>query len=138
MKLKLFSKALSLALLTTISFAAHAQQEVQIHLSTAELQEIYDNPTRSYVYVGREASNIADVIAEISKFEDDKSSAVWGLKDHIERGFVIGNYDAVAQALEQAEAIANRMDPDRASALSRSLKHVIEQVADDQLNLDAE
>src|ERR1700676_257662 len=138
MKLKFFSRVLSLTLLTTISLSANQQQEVQIHLSSAELQEIYDNPTRSYVYVGKEASNIADVIAEISKHEDDKNSAVWGLRNHLEKGFVIGNYDAVAQALEQAEAVMNRIDPDRASALSRSLDSVIEQVADDQLNLDAE
>jgi Chaperone of endosialidase len=133
MKLKLF---LSLALLTTISLAA--SDEVRIHLSNAELQEIIDNPTRSYVYVGREASNIADVIDEISKFEDDKDSAVWGLRDHIAKGFVIGNYDAVAQALEQAEVVMNRVDPDRTSVLSRSLDNIIEQVAEDQLNLDAD
>src|SRR5579862_2427375 len=129
----------------TSSFAeatADRPETTQIHLSEVELQEIFSNPKRSYVYVGREVSNIADVIAEISKLEDNQNSAVWGLKNHIDKGFVIGNYDAVAQALEQAEITlknhTNDLDADTARALSQSLNNIITQVIDDKLSLDAE
>src|SRR5690349_3851669 len=92
---------------------------------------------RSYVYVGREVSNLADVVAEISKLEEDKNSPVCALAQHIDKGFAIGNYEAVAQALEHAEAVLNRIDPDKASALSQALNDVMEQVAEEQLNIDA-
>jgi hypothetical protein len=152
MKSKIFSTVLSLALLTTVALSASEQsssaqspengQETQIHLSAIELQEIFSNPTRSYVYVGREVSDIANVIAEISKLEDNQDSAVWGLVNHIERGFVIGHYDAVAQALEEAELLlskhADTLDVDRAADLSRSLNNIIEQVIEERLSLDAD
>ena len=77
MKQKLFFKALCLALLTAVTLSADEQQEIQIHLSEVELQEIFSNPNRSYVYVGREISDIADVITEISKLEDNQNSPVW-------------------------------------------------------------
>lgn len=134
MKLKLF---LSLALLTTIGLSAN-DQEAQIYLSMIEVQEIFDNPHRSYVYVGKEASNMAEVIDEISKFEENQNSPIWGLKDHISKGFSVGNYEAVALALEQAETIMNNVDPDRTSKLSQDLGVIVQLVAEEQLTLDAE
>src|SRR5580692_4858662 len=135
-------RALCLTLLVTISLPTIAQESTQIHLSEVELQEIFSNPKRSYVYVGREVSNIADVIEEISKLEDNQNSAVWGLRNHIEKGFVIGNYDAVAQALEQAEIAlkkhADSLDANKARDLSQSLSNIINQVIEDNLSLDAE
>src|SRR5579862_7359692 len=126
----------------TSSFAeatADRPETTQIHLSEVELQEIFSNPKRSYVYVGREVSNIADIIEEISKLEDNQNSAVWGLKNHINNGFVIGNYDAVAQALEQAELTlkkhADSLDATKARDLSQSLDNIINQVIEDRLSL---
>lgn len=135
MKLKSFSQTLGLALLTVISL--RADESAQIYLSAAEVQEIYDNPTRSYVYVGKDVTNLADIIAEINKLEDEENSPTRALEDHINKGFVIGNYDGVAQALEHAEAVLNRVEPDRTSELSQALNAIIEQVDAEQLNINA-
>src|SRR5882762_4197630 len=108
MKQKLFSPLpyhmmLAAAFLSSCLQAVETeQQDVQIHLSMLELQEIFSNPNRPYVYVGSEVSEIASIINEISALDDDADSLIHGLKGHIEKGFAIGNYDAVAQALEQA------------------------------------
>ncbi len=135
MKLKSFSQTLGLALLTVMSITAN--ESAQIYLSAAEVQEIYNNPTRSYVYVGRDASNLVDVIAEINKLENEENSPAKELEDHINKGFVIGDYDGVAQALEHAEAVLNRVDVNRTSELSQALNAIIEQVDAEQLNIDA-
>jgi hypothetical protein len=147
MKPKIFSGYLSsafyIALLSiALPLSAEEAKEVEIHLSEVELQEIFSNPTRAYVYVGRETSNIADVMQEISKFDDNANSLIHGLTNHIQKGFAIGNYDAVAQALEEAELMLQKnwekLGEEKASALSRSLDFIIEQVIEERLNLDAE
>lgn len=143
MKSKIFSHYLHFVFLSAIlSLSANDQNEIQIHISEVELQEIFNNPDRSYVYVGNEVSNIADVIAEISKLDDNKDSFIWGLVNHIGKGFVIGNYEAVAQALEQAELLlrnkSSLLDADKARDLFQSLNNIIEQVIEEKLTIDAE
>ena len=118
------------------------RQEIEIHLSELELQEIFKDPTRSYVYVGKEVSNITPLMTELSKLDDDQESLVHRLKKHIEKGFNIGNYDGVAQTLEYAEQLLgkkrNSLDEEQAIALTQALDKIIEQVINEQLNLDAE
>lgn len=147
MKPKVFSHYLSSAfyaalLSVALPLSAEEAKNVEIHLSEIELQEIFNNPTRSYVYVGREISNIADVMEELGKLDDNPASLVHGLAEHIGKGFNIGNYDAVAQALEEAEALlikhADALGEEKATALTRTLDAIIEQVIEERLNLDAE
>ena len=137
MKLK-HIQMLSLIFLTTFSLAANEQQESkQIYLSTAEVQEIFANPTRAYVYIGRDISNLADIITEVSKLENDENSPVKALENHIEQGYVIGNYDGVALALEHAEEVMNKIDPEKETELAQALNTIVEQIDEEQLNLDA-
>ncbi len=148
MKSKLLSHGslymmLSLAILSSsFSIIAHDPQEVQIHLSELEIQEIFNNPTRTYLYLGDEVSKIADVVEELSKLDDNRESLIHGLKNHIEKRFYIANYDAVAQALEYAEELlrekGSALSEEKRAALTRALDTLIDQVADDRLNLDAE
>src|SRR5438105_10543304 len=87
MKLKVFSpyvySVLCAMLLSVVthSFAAE-QKTVEIRLSEVELKEIFDNPARSYVYIGAEVTNIAALLEELSAFDDNKSSLVHGLVEH--------------------------------------------------------
>jgi len=118
------------------------QTEIDVYLSPIELQAIFNNPTRSYVYLGKEASNLVDIITEISKFDDNHDSAIHALVEHVDKGFVIGSYDAIAQALEEAELVLfehrSALDKEKASALTQTLNKVIDQVIDDKLNVDAD
>lgn len=151
MKSKMLSSVLCFAFLATLSVsadeqqetpAANEQQETKIYLSAVEVQEIFNNPDRSYVYLGKEVSVIPQVIAEISKLEDNQESLVWLLANHIEKGFVIGNYEAVVQSLEQAQLVlrdhADALDENTALALSQSLDEIIEHVTANNLSLNAE
>lgn len=142
MKLKM-SSILSLMLLSiALPVAAQEQKGVEIRISEPELQEIYSNPKRSYVYVGPEATPIAAIMQELSKFDENPNSLVRGLAEHTSKGFVIGNYDAVAQALEEAELVlaahADEIGEEKAEAIANSLDTIIEQVIEEKLTLDAE
>jgi hypothetical protein len=121
--------------------AKEENQNIHIYLSEIEVQEIFNNPDRAYVYLGKEVSLIAQVITEISILESNKNSLVWSLTDHIEKGFVIGNYDAVLQSLKEAQIVllnnADVLDGKKALALSNSLNEIIEQVTANNLSLNA-
>jgi hypothetical protein len=147
MKPKIFSGYLSSAfyaalLSVALPLSAEEAKSVEIHLSAVELQEIFNNPKRSYVYVGEEVSAIAKLIAELAKLDENPASLVHGLNEHIAKGFNIGNYDAVAQALEEAEQLliknADLLGEEKTEELANSLNDVIEQVIDEKLNLDSE
>lgn len=148
MKSKILSSVLCLALLNAhVSLLAEeqdatSQEATPIYLSAVEVQEIFNNPDRSYVYVGKDVSAIPQLIAEISKFDENKDSLVWSLADHIEKGFVIGNYEAVTQALVQAGLVlhkhAHELTGDKVFALYDSLNGVIQQVTANKLSLNAE
>ena len=148
MKSKLLLSALCLALLNSTPqlFAeeqiTEEQAEGQIYLSAVEVQEIFDHPDRSYVYLGKQVSAIPQVIAEINKLDNNKESLVWLLEDHMNKGFVIGYHEGVLQALEQAQVILQNHTDDSekeiVAVLSGSLTEIIENVAAHNLSLDAE
>ena len=121
------------------SSAAQDAEKIAINLSEMELQEIFNNPKSSYIYVGKDISSIADVIEEISQLDDNKSSIVWGLRNHIERGFVVGNADAIKETLAYAEDFlaqqADRISQDQLDKINDSLDTIAHQIADGDLTI---
>ncbi len=116
---QVFSLVVSLALLVGSlpiaadeSSAVHNDSDIVIvHVSQTELEEVFNNPKRSYLYIGKDASNIADIIEQLVQFDDNKDSLLWGLHKHIQRGFVVSNYNAIVDTLAYAERlIARRKD----------------------------
>jgi len=142
MKLKVLCSMLCFAFLNSAQLRATEEQQVQIHLSIAEVEEIFNNPNRLYVYLGEEVSVIPQVIAEVSKLEDNQDSLVRALADHLKRGFVIGYYETVLQSLEQAQLVlrnhADALDKKRAFALFEALNEIITHVTAHNLSLNAE
>jgi len=142
MKSKILFSALCCTFLSSILLVADEEQQVQIRLSNVEVQEIFNNPDRFYVYLGKEVSIIPEVIAEISKLDDNQDSLVRALADHLENGFVICYYETVLQSLEQAQLVlqahADQLGTRKTFALSESLKEIITHVAANNLSLNAE
>ena len=142
MKSKIICSLLCFGFLSSALLQATEDEQVQIHLSAIEVQEIFNNPDRFYVYLGKEVSIIPQIIAEISKLDDNQDSLVRALADHIEGGFVIGYYETVLQSLEQAQVVlqnnADTLDKKKAFALSESLNEIITHVAANNLSLNAE
>ena len=66
------------------------------------MHEVLDNADVRYLHLGKEFSNLYEVVSRISKLEDNHESVLYELKTHIENGFSIGLYDAVLEALDYA------------------------------------
>lgn len=72
-------------------------------LSQAELEHIVNNTQETYIYCDINHSKMAEIIAEISKFDNDENSPACQLHEHIQKGYSIARQDAIIQALEYAE-----------------------------------
>ncbi len=89
----------------TITVSEERSQDVFTHI---ELQEALNNPDVDYVKLDQKSSKLYKVISEISKWDDNQHSPLHQLKDHIENGFSIAEYQPVALALEYAEQVMQK------------------------------
>ncbi len=113
----------------------------QAYISKEELHEILDNADMHYVYLGKEFSNLYDVISRINRLENNADSVLAELKRHIEEGFSIGLHSAVLDALEYAERTldeySSEINPDESEEISDALITVINQVINESLTINA-
>ena len=76
---------------------------IQPNLSEFEIIQINESPESTYLYLGQDASNIKRVVQRLSDFDTDLNSPLHQLKTHLEDGFVIGESDAIKDAVEYAQ-----------------------------------
>ena len=116
-------------------------EEIVINLSEFEADFISNNLDGSYVYLGKDLSNIIDVVSRISELDGDQNSPLWELKRHINEGFFLADYDAVIEALANAEAVLQKnykqLDVATAQALADSLDELIDEVANHALTANS-
>ena len=105
----LYSCLLAVSLYATTETEEN-NNSVNIYLSNVELQEIFNNPEMSYVYLGKDVSYLSDLVDSLCTLDTDESSYLFALKKHMETGFKIGRADAVLQTLEYAQDILNNND----------------------------
>src|SRR5438477_7345859 len=80
-------------------------EEIAMNISEMETDIIAQNPDTSYIYLGKDQSNIASIVSQLCNLDNDLSSPLHKLHEHINNGFFIAEYDAVMEALEYAESI---------------------------------
>lgn len=110
--------------------------------SETEFYQLINNEDETYVYCDKNRSKMAEVIAEISTFDEDKNSPVCQLNDHINKGFSIGKQDGIIEALVWAEEVLNknytRLHKETFQKIQSNLNSVINAVVDGQLIVDAQ
>src|SRR5438309_2328575 len=110
------------------------------YISSTELYEVLENNDAKYVYLGKEFSDLYDVVSRINKLEDNKESVIYNLQKHIEDGFSIGLYDSVVEALNYAAKVleknSSKINPEDIPNISRSLEVVINQVVNETLTIN--
>jgi hypothetical protein len=111
----------------------------QAYISQEELHEILDNTDMRYVHLGKEFSQLYEVISRINELEDNTESLLYELKRHIDDGFSIGLHSAVLDTLEYAlrtlEQIAEDLNPQDVQDIEQVLDVVINQVVNDALTV---
>ena len=80
-------------------------QEITASISEMEADMLDQNPDTSYVYLGRNQSNIADLVWQLCDLDEDINSPLHKLHEHISNGFTIAEHDAVIEALAYAESL---------------------------------
>jgi hypothetical protein len=105
----------------------------EVYISKSELHEILENTDRKYVYLGRELSDLYDVMLQVSAFDEDKNSVVWQLKKHIEDGYSIGLHDIVMEALAHAANLLQTKNSVEAQSISDALMGVMDQMFNEAL-----
>src|SRR5438477_8405092 len=93
------SFTLLIAPLPMVAIAA----EVGEKISEMEIDIISQNPDINYIYLGSDESNIANVVSQLCKWDEDLDSPLHKLHNHINEGFSIAEFDSVMEALEYAE-----------------------------------
>src|SRR5690606_20334577 len=102
--------------------------------------QINKAPEELYVYLGRDLSNIADVVLEVSQLDANTSSPVHLLKKYLEDGFVIGLQDEVLEVLNYAYSFISVksiiLGDQKRHRLMVSLENLIESLLSDKLTVN--
>lgn len=118
------------------------ENDVEIRLSNIELEEIFQNPDKSYVCLSKDVSYLPLVVEEICKLDSNEESPIHALKKHMELGYVIGREDAVVEVLKYAELVlGDNQEIESDSQLEEVAKifdMVLHQVMEGSLSLNAE
>src|SRR6266478_1137757 len=75
---------------------------------SAMVQESFGEAHDTYICLGQDLSNIGDIITHIKDLDDSDNSPLNGLHEYIKDGFLVGEYDAVLEALIYAETVVEK------------------------------
>ncbi|HSC24950.1 MAG TPA: hypothetical protein VLB80_01905 [Candidatus Babeliales bacterium] len=98
-------------------------QNIMHTISEFEKNKIKEESENHYIYLGEDLSNIGAVISTISDLDQDPNSPVHELKKHLDEGFIIGHFNAVAESIEHAQLV-----------LQKQYNSLDKQYADDMLD----
>src|SRR6266849_4504335 len=79
-----------------------------VDLSEIEVDQLLHNKGQAYVYCDKQHSKIAEVMARVSKLDNDAHSPIRDFDEHIKQGFKIGRKEAVVEAIEHAQVLVNQ------------------------------
>src|SRR5260221_6651003 len=135
-----YCTTLSIISFLLFSLPIQAKNKRAPHISHSEFNEVINNGNERYVYLGKQFSDLHEIISQINTLEDKPNSITRELQQHIDDGFSIGLYDSVVEALSYAEKTLQRnnskINLQEAQDIARSLEIVIDQVMNGELNID--
>ena len=138
---RFFSLFLSLSLLVAPLPLAAMTQDISLSLSEWETSVVSNNTDESYLYLGKELSNIAEVISHINDLDEHVNSPLAELAGYIKQGFLFAEYNDVIETLDYAATILQKkqllLDRDYADNIANELEVIIDQIADGALTINA-
>ena len=114
---------------------------IQPNLSEFEITQINESPEITYLYLGQDASNIKRVMQKLSDFDTDPNSPLHQLKTHLEDGFVIGESDAIVEAIEHAQTTLDKhykqLDEAEVQEIHSDIDTIVNQIINGYLTFSA-
>src|SRR5271166_6375948 len=123
MKVKYFSLFFSFALL----FAAQSAQAMPISKSVSFDRRETD---ADYIYLTKNRSKLAEVVADISSWDEDKDSPLCQLRQYISEGHTIALKEAVLDTLAYAELVVLKNNRELLSDILNQINDALDQLAD--------
>src|SRR5436190_21980367 len=102
-KLRLMPRRIVFLMFIIYSFQTQTNDKRAPHISHSEFNEVINNGNERYVYLGKQFSNLYEIISQINTLEDKPNSIIRELQQHIDDGFSIGLHDSVVEAINYAE-----------------------------------
>src|SRR5438445_594672 len=104
-------------------------EEMMSPIAQFEADIIEKNSDASYIELGKERSNIAEIVAILSYWDERDDSLLQALNKHIQNGFSVAEYDAVLEALEYAASVLQKnyaqLDSAYAEKIATNLNEII-------------
>jgi Chaperone of endosialidase len=98
--------------------------------------------TVSYVYLGKEFSDIDEIILRIKSLDEANYSPLNELLSHIENGFFLAPYDSVIDALHYAKTILQSnyatLNPDQSAQLFTDFEFLMRKILNGELTVDTQ
>src|SRR5579871_2847035 len=136
---RFFYLLFSFLLVASLPLSVIAQ--ITTSISEMEINIIDQNPDIAYLYLGRDRSNIADLVSQLCDLDENINSPLHTLHRHISNGFSIAKYDEIVNALEYAAAVLdrnnNRLHDINKKQLVAEFLVLIEQVQRGSLSIDS-
>jgi hypothetical protein len=137
-----FSLSLSLALLILPLPLSAMVDNIFSVLSEHDKSIITHHKNESYIYLGKELSNIVQLITEVGNLDNDRHSPLSELKKHINNGHIIAEYDAIINLIEYMQAIVhknyNYINKFQAKKLATEIESLIYLINKGHLTVDAQ
>ncbi|HSC24970.1 MAG TPA: hypothetical protein VLB80_02005, partial [Candidatus Babeliales bacterium] len=139
---RFFSLFISFSLLIAPLPLHTIAQDILINLSLYEIDHIAKNTNASYIYLGKELSDIVDVITKVSNLDSDINSPLYEFKNHIKEGILIAEYDSVIEVLLYAKLIlesnCKKLDFNSLQQIIIKVDEIINQVEQGLLTINSE
>jgi hypothetical protein len=123
--LRFFIFFLSIASLSLFAIT----QKIITPIAQFEADIITQNSDMRYIDLSKERSNIAEIIAVLSYWDEQNDSLLQALNKYIQNGFSFAEYDAVIEALEYAAIVLQKnyahLDSAYAQRIATNLDEII-------------
>ena len=118
---------ISLSLMFPPSFLLPEPRHIE-NLSHEETRIVLEDSHNQYVDLSKDASNIYDVIVEISLLDDNQNSPIHALRKHIESESSIGEMNEVGLAFEYGKSVITKKRNLLKKALLKSFMPILTQL----------
>jgi len=113
-------------------------EDIIFNLSEQQIHTTENDVSKSYVYLGKKLSNIADIVSHVSELDKNEQSSLHKLKNYIDQGFLFIKYNDIIEILKYAQSVIHkRHHLLNCDYITEDLEKLIHQIMDGALTIDS-
>ena len=139
MKMQHFSLFFSLAIFLSAQLAQATRPLMNKSIAIAD-EIIHNSCHDCYISLNKDRSKLAEIVTEISSWDEDKESPVWQLNKYIADGHVIALKESVLEVLAYSELVieryGNKISQDQLNNVNDVLNTLVREIESGNLAVD--